>query len=221
MRKSLNATMPSLTGGLTLCLALLAIATPSHAQGENHFFTFSAGGGFTTQTGRTSNYLENGGHLQVSGGINLGPILGVGATFMYNGMGLTGNALNRVNVPDGHSNIYTLTVDPKIRIPVGFGSLYVLGGGGWMRRTVTYTQPVLAPTYIYDPWWGYYGSALVTTNQELGSISENAGVWDAGAGFEFRLPRRNWKLFVEARYFAGMTNQSHTNIVPITLGARW
>jgi hypothetical protein len=207
--------------GVALTGLLLSASVQAQAQSEDHFLTFGVGGGFTTQTGRTANYLDRGGNLQVTGGINLGPILGLGATFMYNGMGLTGRALSEVNVPDGHSNIYTLTVEPKIKIPLGFAKAYVLGGGGWMRRTVTYTQPVLASTFIYDPWWGYYGPGLVTANQELGSTSQNAGVWDLGAGLEFRLPRTSWKFFAEARYFSGLTNQTHTNIIPITFGARW
>ncbi|MFL6414793.1 MAG: outer membrane beta-barrel protein [Bryobacteraceae bacterium] len=205
----------------TLTLAALVLFGSSQMNAQEHFLTFGVGGGYTTQTSRTANYLDNGGNLQVTGGINLGPILGLGATFMYNGMGLTGSALSQVSVPDGHANIYTLTLEPKIKVPLGPVKAYVLGGGGWMRRTVAYTQPVLAPTYIYNPWWGYYGPALVTANQELGSISQSAGVWDIGAGLDFNLPRTNWKLFAEARYFSGFTNQTHTNIVPISFGVRW
>src|SRR5436309_2960029 len=96
----------------SVSFAGLLLGTSSQIQAQEHFLTFGIGGGFTTQTGRTANYLDNGGHLQVTGGINLGPILGLGGTFMYNGMGLTGSALSQINVPDGHSNIYTLTVEP-------------------------------------------------------------------------------------------------------------
>jgi hypothetical protein len=86
-------------------LMALLLGSSEQMQAQEHFLTFGVGGGFTTQTGRTANYLDNGGNLQVTGGINLGPILGLGATFMYNGMGLTGSALSQINVPDGHSNI--------------------------------------------------------------------------------------------------------------------
>jgi hypothetical protein len=214
-----GTTSKLLVSTLSLTALVLGGAMQSHAQ--EHFLTFGVGGGFTTQTGRTANYLDNGGNLQVTGGINLGPFLGLGATFMYNGMGLTGSALNQVNVPDGHANIYTLTVEPKIKVPIGIGKAYILGGGGWMRRTVAYTQPVLTSTFVYNPWWGYYGPALVTANQQLGSVSQNAGVWDVGAGMEFNLPRSGWKLFTEARYFSGMTNQTHTNLIPVSVGVRW
>lgn len=167
----------------TFTLTTLLLCGARQSQAQEHFLTFGLGGGFTTQTGRTADYLDNGGNLQVTGGINLGPVLGLGATFMYNGMGLTGSALSQVNVPDGHANIYTLTVEPKIKVPIGFGKAYILGGGGWMRRSVTYTQPVVTSTFIYNPWWGYYGPALVSANQELGSFSQNAGVWDVGAAW--------------------------------------
>lgn len=205
----------------TFTLSALLLGGALQSQAQEHFLTFGVGGGFTTQTGRTANYLDNGGNLQVTGGINLGPLLGLGATFMYNGMGLTGSALSEVNVPDGHANIYTLTVEPKIKVPIGFGKAYILGGGGWMRRTVTYTQPVVTSTFVYDPWWGYYGPALVSANQVLGSFTQNSGVWDVGAGVEFNLHRMGWKLFAEARYFSGLTNQSHTNLIPVSFGVRW
>jgi hypothetical protein len=191
-----------------------------HAQSDYHRFTFSAGGGFTTQTGRIANDLDNGGNLQLSGGINAG-ILSLNGTFMFNGMGLTRSSLQEVNVPDGYAHVYTFTIDPKLRVPLGRVNLYAVGGGGWMRRTVTFTKPVLAETIVFNPWWGYYGPALVPASQSLGSVSENAGVWDVGGGFDFPLPRTGWKLFVEARYFDGMTSQTRTTIVPITVGLRW
>ena len=58
---------------------------------------------------------------------------------------------------------------------------------------------------------GYYGPALITANQELGSVSQNAGMWDLGAGLEVNRPRTGWKMFAETGYFSGLTNQSHTS----------
>jgi Outer membrane protein beta-barrel domain len=203
-------------------VACSALTSPLYAQGENHFFTFNVGGGFTTQTNRTADHLDGGGNLQLGAGINLGRVFSLGCTFMFNGMGLTRSTLDAVNEPDGHAHVFTLTVEPKLRVPIWRGQAYVLGGGGWMRRTVTFTQPVLATTFVFDPWWGYYGPALVPASQNVGSVTQDAGVWDVGAGFDIPLPKStSWKLYVEARYFEGLTDQTHTEIVPITVGLRW
>jgi hypothetical protein len=49
---------------------------------------------------------------------------------------------------------------------------------------------------------------------------QNPGVWDVGGGFNIPLPRTNVKLCVEA-YYTGLTNNTHTTFVPMTLGIRW
>jgi len=95
-----------------------------------------------------------------------------------------------------------------------------LAGGGWIRRTVEFTQPTVAQTVVFDPWWGYFGPALIPANQVLGSYSLNAGVWDVGGGFNIPLPRARFRLYVEARYYNGITN-THTELVPLTVGLRW
>ena len=63
-----------------------------------------------------------------------------------------------------------------------------------MRRTVQFTQATLAQATIFDPWWGYFGPALIPVNEVLGSVSSNAGAWDAGAGLDIPLPRTSAKL---------------------------
>jgi Outer membrane protein beta-barrel domain len=206
---------------LILVASLLGSTSVTFAQSEYHHLTFNVGGGFTAPTGRTGDNLDYGGNLEVGAGFNLNQYLGVLGTFSFQGFGLTGSALNRLNEPDGNAKAYTLTVDPKISFPLGRGSFYLLGGGGWLRRTVQFTQPVLAPTFIYDPWWGYFGPAYVPANQVLGTVSNNAGVWDVGAGFNIPLPRTGFQLYIQARYYEGLTNNTHTTFVPLTLGIRW
>ncbi len=117
---------------------------------------------------------------------------------------------------------YSITVDPKISVWSGErANAYILGGGGWLRRTVEFTQPTVAQTIVFDPWFGYFGPALVPANQVTGSFSQNAGVWDVGAGMNFPLPRTSLKLYVEARYMDALTSSQHTTIVPITVGFHW
>lgn len=192
------------------------------AQGETHHFTANVGGGFTTATGRLANDLDYGGNMEVGAGFNFNQYLGVLGTFSFHSLGVTRSALDSLNEPDGNARVYTLTVDPKISFPLGSrASFYILAGGGWLRRTVQFTQPVIAPTYVYDPWWGYIGPIFVPANQVLGSVSQNAGVWDIGGGVNIPLRHSGWKVYVQARYYEGLTSNAHTSLVPITVGLRW
>lgn len=188
---------------------------------EFHHFTVNVGGGWTPVEGRLQNDLTNGWNFQAGAGYHFSRFVSLGGTFMFNGLGITQSALNALHMPDGNARIYTVTVDPRIYLPIGRGSFYLLAGGGWMRRTVEFTKPALAQTYIFDPWWGYIGPAVVPVNQVLGSVSDNAGVWDVGGGFNIPIPHTRAKFYIEARYFDGLTSDTHTQIVPLTLGIRF
>jgi len=212
----------SVCRGLLIATLLLVLANRSFAQDEDHGFTVNVGGGLTTITGRDAGRLDHGGNLQVGAGYNFNRFFGITGNFMFNQLGITGSELVRLNVPDGNARAYTFTVDPTLRLPLGQNwSVYVLAGGGYLRRTIEFTQPTVAQTIIFDPWWGYLGPALVPVNQILGSVTSNAGAFDVGAGVNIPLPVPRLHLFVESRYIHGFTDKSNTIIVPITVGIRW
>jgi hypothetical protein len=207
------------------CLAsFLFVPSAVFAQDDEefHHLTLSAGAGLTMITGADAGKLDHGGNLQLNGGYFFNRYLGVTGNFMFSDLGITRTALNNLNVPDGSGRVYSFTVDPTLRLPLGRGfSAYVLAGGGYLRRTVEFTKPTLVQTTIFDPWWGYFGPALVPANQILGTVTDNAGAFDVGGGLNMPLPRTRAKLFVEARYFKGFTGGTDTAVVPITLGLRW
>lgn len=203
-------------------IAVLGLSQTAFGQSDFHHLTIYGGGGYTDVVGSVSSRLQGGGNFQVGAGFRFNPVLSINGTFNFNQLGITRRALNEANEPDGNARVYTFTVDPKITIPLGERfSAYVLGGGGWLRRTVEYTQPTVASTYLFDPWFGYFGPVYIPANQVLGTFSQDAGVWDVGAGLNFPLPRTHLKLYVEARYYEGMTSNTHTTVVPITVGLRW
>lgn len=206
-------------------LVVILISLPGLAQSRNeefHHLTLSAGGGLTTIAGPDAGKLDLGGNLQLNGGYFFNRYFGITGNFMFSHLGITRAELNNLNQPDGSARVYAVTADPTLRVPLGHGfSAYALVGGGYLRRTVEFTQPTLAWTYIYDPWWGYFGPVLVPVDVVLGTTTSNSGAFDTGGGFNFPLPRTRVKLFVEARYFKGFTSNTTTNVVPITFGIRW
>lgn len=204
--------------------ALLFVPGALFAQDEEgfHHLTLSAGGGLTTITGADAGKLDHGGNLQLNGGYFFNRHLGITGNFMFSALGITRTALNNLNVPDGHGRVYSFTMDPTLRLPLGRGfSAYVLAGGGYLRRTVEFTAPTLVQTTIFDPWWGYLGPALVPANQILGRVTDNAGAFDVGGGLNIPLPSTRAKLFLETRYFKGFTGGTDTTVVPVTFGIRW
>jgi opacity protein-like surface antigen len=202
--------------------AFLVLTDRSFAQDEGNHFTINVGGGLTTITGHDAGRLDHGGNFQVGAGYYFNRFFGVTGNFVFNQLGITGSELLRLDVPDGNARVYTFTVDPTLRLPLGqHWSAYVLAGGGYLRRTVEFTQPTVAQTFVFDPWWGYLGPALVPVNQILGSVTSNAGTFDVGAGINIPLPVPRLRLFVESRYFHGFTDKTNTMVVPITVGIRW
>lgn len=208
----------------TCAVLLLFSANYSLAQTEeyDHPVTISAGAGLTTIVGSDAGKLDHGGNFQISAGHFFNRFVGITGSFMFSGLGLTRSELNALNQPDGHARVYSLTADPVFRLPLGGRwSAYVLGGGGYLRRTVEFTQPTLAQTVVFDPWWGYFGPALVGVNQVLGSVSSNSGTFDVGGGLNIPMPGTQLRLFIEARYFHGFTSNTNTMLVPILFGLRW
>jgi hypothetical protein len=211
----------ALRAGLYVTFLPIVLINLSFAQDENQF-TLNVGGGLTTVNGRDAGSLDHGGNFQIGAGYNFNPFFGITGNFMFNALGITGAQLIRLNVPNGEARAYSFTLDPTFRLPLGQNwNVYVLAGGGYLRRTIQFTQPTTAATIVFDPWWGYIGPALIPVNQVLGSVTSNAGAYDVGAGVNVPLPVPRLHLFVESRYFHGFTEKSNTMIVPITVGIRW
>ena len=199
---------------------------PNFALGQNeepfHHLTLSGGAGFTAITGKDAGKLDHGGNVQLSGGYFFNRYFGITGNFMFSNLGITRAELDSLNQPNGSARVYAVTADPTVRIPVGRGfTAYAFAGGGYLRRTVQFTQPTLAQTVIFDPWWGYFGPALVPVDVIIGTTVNNSGAFDMGAGLNMPLPRTGVKLFLETRYFKGFTSNTDTTLVPITLGIRW
>jgi opacity protein-like surface antigen len=134
-------------------------------------------------------------------------------------MAVTGSALRQLQAPDGNARVYSITGNIKVNvIPVGPVDVYAIGGGGWYRRTVEFTQPTTALVTVFDPFFGFYPVA-VPANQVIGSISRNAGGFNIGAGVEFRI--HGTGVYIESRWHRAYTSPTNTTMTPLTVGLRF
>lgn len=206
------------------CLLVLVLAFVTSAAAQNlGRFTFNVGGGVTPLTGSLADRLSTGWHFQVGGGYNFTPMFGLNLEYQYNGLGVKSAVLRQLQVPDGNARIWSVTLNPVIR----FGSEesrvlpYIIGGGGYYKRTVDFTEPTTQFINIFDPWWGWIGPVEVPANRILGTVSRGGGGFNVGAGMSIRLGESGAKLYTEARFhYADMTG-TITRMVPVTLGLRW
>jgi len=203
------------------CVGGLLLALPSFAQNDNKF-TFNVGAGFTEPV-RDFGRLDVGFNVTAGAGVNLDPHLGVIAEFGFNNMGLTRRALAIAGVPDGSTRIYSLTLNPVIRLnPRGRLDAYIVGGGGYYRRTIEFTEPTIATVTLFDPFYGVFFPAAVPANTVLGSFTQNKIGWNVGAGLSVRVSQDgNAKIFAESRYHYIYTSPRETKILPVTFGLRW
>ncbi|MCU1284676.1 MAG: hypothetical protein JWO13_1026 [Acidobacteriales bacterium] len=136
---------------------LLTLTISSFAQSSDRGFTVHAGGGYTPLVGPLSKRLDNGWNFQVGGGYMLTPHFGLVGDYQYNRLGVPQSVLTGLAVPDGSAWVHSLTFGPEIRFaPNGKVDPYFIGGLGWYRRTVEFTQPTLSPATGFDPFFGFF-----------------------------------------------------------------
>lgn len=179
-----------------------------------HSCTVYMGGGYDWVRGGDGGYIAGNGAFQVGGGFAASHHLFITGTFMFDDAHIKRNipiTLPAGANPGGKARYYTLSLDPTYRIrPDWRISPYVLGGGGWMRRTAELTSP--------SPYPQLFPEFLLGGGY---STHANTGTIDGGGGADIRLTKTGLKMYVEMRYVKGMAFNSHSRLVPVTIGFRW
>ncbi len=205
---------------ILLCAAAVTISAAQTAEPPR--FTFDLGAGFTQPLGHLDGRIDTGWNLMAGAGVNVSPRLGLMAHFTYMSSGLTGSFLQSVSEPDGNFRMWGFSLDPVVRFnPRGHVDFYLTGGPGIYRRTVEFTQPTIATTTAFDPFFGYFFPVAVPANQVIGSFGTTKFGLDGGGGLSFRVGKGNMKLFAEARYIKMYTPGASTSVLPVTFGIRY
>lgn len=182
--------------------------------------SFYIGGGPTFPQARLNDYLDKGYNISVGAGVKANSVIELLGEFDFFGQGVESSVLRALTVPQGSSRVYSVTGNLKLNLIPGPVNLYVIGGGGWYRRTVEFTEPTTAVITVFDPFFGFFGNALVPANQVLGSTTRDAGGFNAGAGLAFSVGG-GVKIYAESRWHRAYHSPVNTTLLPITFGLRF
>ena len=203
-------------------IAIISFGTHMVAQDTPmHRWTANVGGGYTPFVGDVSRSLDNGWHVTFGAGYNFNPHFSFGGQVMYNGVGVNRRVLAEAAVPDGNAHVWAFTAEPRINFSPGHAfDPYIVGGVGYYRRVVQFTQPTVTSVLIFDPFFGVF-PVQVNANQVLGTFVRDGIGCSAGLGFNIGLGQTNAKIFAEGRYHYADTGPVPLRMVPVTIGIRW
>jgi opacity protein-like surface antigen len=219
MSKAIGITTLCTTCGLVMALTLAA-AVSACAQDERRF-TLNVGGGFSPLLGQISDRLDNGWNVTVGGGYDFTRHFETNLQFTYNGFGVRPLVLAEAGAPAANSHMWSITVDPKLRLhPSGRVDPYIVGGVGYYRRTIEFTQPTVAPVFLFDPFFDTFFSELVPANIVLGDITRGGVGGNLGAGFDVPFVGGT-RFSIEARYQYAATGNLPMRMIPLTVGIKW
>jgi len=199
------------------------LTLPSSAQGFN--FNFGAGPGFPLST--TNDFAHTSYHFVVGGGPNLVPHVKLNAEFMFHGLPVQDNVIKRFGFSDVKGRLYSLTSNLIIGSSIGKRkNAYLIGGGGWYRRTIEAKQTVLGVGEICEPWWWWDAqcvNGITTSEVTVGSRTSSAGGFNLGGGLMYQLGEdsNDPSLYLEVRYHQAFTKNAETRVLPLTFGIRW
>jgi hypothetical protein len=139
-------------------LVLFLLALPACAQSFN--FNVGAGPGFPL--GTTANFVHNSYDFVVGGGPNLRPHVKMNVEFMFHGIPVHQDIIQQVGVSDIKGRLYSLSGNLMLGTSAGGNKgAYLIGGGGWYRRTLEATQTVLQKGTVCVPFWEWWNVQCV------------------------------------------------------------
>lgn len=218
---------------LNALLMVLALALASHRCAAQYLYTnleprpdhtctLHGGGNFVFPKGSYGGGYQSGGGFQAGGGFAVTPsqtprtrpVLFLTLDFAFShhdAESVTSKTSGTAASTPPPGNFTALTFDPQVRYYLTHRiSLYGIGGFGLLRRDGTETIPS-SPTST-NP-----GGPATTKN-----VAVDSGVADFGGGVNVGLRERGGLVvFVESRYYKGLTINHDLNPVSISAGFRW
>ena len=188
-------------------------------------WTFNVGVGVGLPSGTTRTYVKGGGAVGTAGvARNFSRYFGLRADFLYANLPLRSSALELAQAPGSRSQVYGITVDPIINIPVTkLYSGYLLFGPGFYHRSGKLDSTTVVPGSScngFFQWWGSCLDGIIPLNRNVLNSSQNALGFNFGGGVARKI-RGNLEVYGEFRYEHAKHNGVTTDVRPITIGVRW
>ena len=125
-------------------------------------WTFNVGGGASLTGGTTHEFVRGGGGVGAAGvARNYSKYFGFRLDFQFDNLPLRTTALQAAQATGGHSQVYTLMLDPIINIPVthAWGG-YIVFGPGFYHRTGKLDSSTAIPGSACNPFQIVVGALL-------------------------------------------------------------
>jgi opacity protein-like surface antigen len=188
-------------------------------------YTFNVGGGPGFPVSQTSDLANTSYHVVAGAGRNLHSHVKLDGEFMFHGLPVKDEVINAIDVPSAKGRLYSFTGNILVGAGSAAKSVYLIGGGGWYRRTVETQKKVYnageacAPALI---WWNAHCvNGIFSTTQTIDSSSSNSGGFNVGGGLAFALGTSSLHFYTEVRYHHALTSGADTSVLPLTFGVRW
>jgi hypothetical protein len=188
-------------------------------------YNFNVGGGPGFPLSKTSDFAKTSYNFVAGGGANLSPHAKFVGEFMFHGLPIKQNVLNELQVPSGKGRLYSVTGNLLIGTGTARKSLYLIGGGGWYRRTVEAQKTVYQQGEVCAPvvvWWNVQCiNGIFPTNVTIASSTTSAGGFNVGGGFTIAFGESRANFYTEIRYHQAFTKNIDTTVLPLTFGVRF
>jgi opacity protein-like surface antigen len=206
----------------SVLLVLAVLGAPGYAQRYN----FNIGGGPGFPLSQASDFANTSYNIVAGGGRNLSSHLKLTGEFMFQGLPLNQSIANELHVSQVKGRLYSVTANLLWGIPLtGKISAYGIGGGGWYRRSLEAQNTVLQAGSVCEPAWAWWDlecvNGIFPTQVTVGSRSSNAGGFNVGGGFTFKVGSTSTNIYAEVRYHKAFTQNIDTTVLPVTFGLRW
>jgi len=188
-------------------------------------YNFNIGGGPGFPLSQTSDFANTSYNFVAGAGPNLSPHVKLVGEFMFHGLPVQQSVVKELGIPSAKGRLYSYTGNIMVGIGNSKKSLYLIGGGGWYRRsleaqkTVYQAGEVCAPVVV---WWNIQCvNGIFPTTVTIGSRSSDAGGFNVGGGLTYAIGSSRANLYTEVRYHRALTAKIDTTVLPLTFGVRW
>jgi opacity protein-like surface antigen len=190
-------------------------------------WSFNVGAGGNVDSGTTKDFVRGGG-VGATAGVarNANKYLGLRADFIWAELPLRQSTLDLAQASSATNNVYSLTLDPIINLPVTkLFTGYVLFGPGFYHRAGHLDSDTATPGSGCNPFWTWWGAcvnsdAFIPLSGSFVTSSQNEFGYNVGAGVTRKMPS-GVEIYAEYRLMHGTHNGIQTDFRPITVGVRW